>query len=51
MLIDDIDPVFCGVGLFVPNPPLPGPDGPPVSAVEHDILISIDKTQPLSKNL
>ena len=48
VLIDDIDPVFCGVGLFVPNPPLPGPDGPPVSAVEHDILISIDKTNPLS---
>ena len=48
MLIDDIDPVFCGVGLFVPNPPLPGLDGPPASAVEHIILIFIDKTHSLS---
>ena len=47
MLIDDIDPVFCGVGLFVPNPPLPGPDGPPVSAVEFIILIFTNKTRPL----
>ena len=49
MLIDDIDPVFCGVGLFVPNPPLPGPDGPPVSEVEHIILIFINKTHPFVK--
>lgn len=38
MLIDDIDPVFCGVGLFVPNPPLPGPDGPPVSEVFPEFI-------------
>ena len=50
VLIDDIDPVFCGVGLFVPNPPLPGPDGPPVSAVEYIILIFTNKTHSLFKN-